>query len=153
INAWKWHSDRWEQMVEISNHSAGGDTEFLAAKYTTDGSQGMVLGEYDVYSGSALVNRVLNYRYLTSIGWAPLGSIDATPKGSFHDAPSWITLKANPLSAKALEGVIVQDILILTTMRWDGSTWTLTTVDKSTDQQSHRGADFEWDYLPSTNPP
>jgi hypothetical protein len=150
VNAWVWSGTGWGSQVEISSRTHGGNTELLAVKYTNDGSQAMVLGEYDVFSGPILVNRVLNYRYWTG-SWSGLGSIDPSP--GTNDGPEWITLKANPLSQKDLQGVVVNDVLTLKTIFWSGAGWSFVAVDPLTDQQSYRSADFEWDYQSSDMPP
>src|SRR4030095_5196311 len=151
INAWVWSGTGWGSQTEISSRTAGGNTEMLAVKYTNDGSEAMVLGEYDVFSGPNLVNRVINYKYWTG-SWSALGSFDPIP-GATTDAPEWITLKANYASQKDLQGVATSSIPSLTTIFWNGAAWTTMNVDPSTDLQSHRAADFEWDYQSSDMPP
>lgn len=61
-----------------------------------------------------------------------------------NDFPNWMTLKADPTS-NMLMATVVDDSNGLTTITWDGSSWSDTEHDTNIDTDSSRPADFAWE--------
>ncbi|VVB50794.1 Uncharacterised protein [uncultured archaeon] len=138
INAWVWNGAAWGNAQSITDAATStGDYEALAVKYTTDGTQGMVMGG-DGGSGS-----VATY-FWTGATWTNSPDFDVD-SGDGNDV-QWINLKADPASNTKLQAVLIDSGSDLHTAYYDGTYWNLiSNIDAGVDVNTRRPGDVEWE--------